>query len=134
MGKRRILLVDDEFLILYALAKTLASDSIEVTQVQSAEEALSKIDGTHYDLCLLDHCLPGMSGLQAMRLIHENSPETKVVIMTATHLNPREQAMVEEVAYCLIKKPFDLLEVKELANQILRLTPGRQGLNRIPTR
>ncbi|MBW2470454.1 MAG: response regulator [Deltaproteobacteria bacterium] len=52
-----------------------------VKTVSSAEEALDAIKEQHYDLCFLDVILPGMTGLDAMKIINELSPNTEVAII-----------------------------------------------------
>ncbi len=82
----RVLIVDDEPLILHILSRFL-NPSVEVKTVATAEEALGEIGAQHYDLCFLDIILPGMTGLDAMKIINELSPNTKVAIMTGTLLD-----------------------------------------------
>ena len=77
----RILIVDDEPLIRDGLCRFLDKESSVMT-VGSAEEALEEIRAQHYDLCFLDVILPGMNGVEAMKIIKELSPSTKVAIMS----------------------------------------------------
>ena len=93
MGKEyklQILVVDDEPLILMSISRFLKSIAL-VKTASTAEEALDAIKEQDYDLCFLDVKLPGMTGLDAMKIINELSPNTKVAIMTGNLLN---EAMV----------------------------------------
>ena len=107
----RILVVDDEPLILHCVARFLKKRAL-VKTASTAEEALNEIGDQHYDLCFLDVIMPGkMTGLEAMKIINERSPNTKVAIMTATPLNEAMKEQVEDYACALIEKPFNLSDI-----------------------
>jgi len=127
MRPKRILIVDDEALILYALTRTLARDGVEVTAVGSAEEALAKVDAQPFDLCLLDHVLPGMTGVDAMPLLRENAPDMKIVVITASCLTPHERAVVDATACRMLEKPFDVNRVRAIVEEILHTSPARRS-------
>jgi len=107
----RILVVDDEPLILMSISRFLKSRAL-VKTVSTAEEALDAIKEHHYDLCFLDVKLPGMTGLDAMKIINELSPKTKVAIMTGNLLNEAMKEQVDDYAYTFIEKPFALSDIE----------------------
>jgi len=107
----QILVVDDNTLILMSISRFLKKIAL-VKTVSTAEEALDAIKEQHYDLCFLDVNLPGMTGLVAMKIINELSPNTKVVIMTATILNDAMKQQVDDYAYTFIEKPFALSDIE----------------------
>ena len=109
--KLQILVVDDEPLILMSISRFLKKIAL-VKTVSTAEEALDAIKEQHYDLCFLDVMLPGMTGLDAMKIITELSPNTKVAIMTATLLNEAMKQQVDDNAYTFIEKPFGLSDIE----------------------
>ena len=113
----RVLVVDDEPLILYSLSRFLKKKT-EVRAVASAEEAIDEIVAQHYDLCFLDITLPGMTGLDALKIIKELSPITKVTIMTGNFLDETMTRQIEETAYAFIEKPFELLHIQEVVNRV----------------
>lgn len=76
--KRRILIVDDDQLLLQFLSAVLTSAGYEAQTAYSAEQALAIIDKVEPDLALLDITMPGMSGLELARHLHE---ETAVPFM-----------------------------------------------------
>ncbi len=120
---RRILAVDDEPMILRIFEVVLAGYA-EIKTVATAEEALDEVNSRFYDLCFLDIILPGLNGLQAMKKISEISPDTKVVIMTASHLDEQMKKAIEECAYRFIEKPFNLAQIREIAKQALQNVQG----------
>ena len=113
----RVLVVDDEPLILYSLSRFLKKKAA-VKTVASAEEAIDEIVAQHYDLCFLDITLPGMTGLDALKIIKELSPITKVTIMTGNFLDETMTRQIEETAYAFIEKPFELLHIQEVVNRV----------------
>lgn len=119
MGRRRqALLVEDEWLIRYALDHSLRDEGMDVCGVESAELALQTLEGNAYDLCLLDLRLPGMGGLEAMEIIRQRSPATSIVVMTAEPLEGDRRRAVERTALGVLPKPFDLDRVKHIARKL----------------
>jgi len=104
-------------LILMSISRFLKKIAL-VKPSPTAEEALDAIEEQHYDLCFLDFILPGMTGLDAMKIIDEQSPNTKVAIMTGTLLDEAMKKQVEDLAYTFIEKPFSLSDIKEVAERV----------------
>lgn len=109
----RILIVEDEPLIRFILTRVF-SEIAETKTAESAEEALEEIGTRHYDLCFLDYNLPGMNGLEALKIIKEKSKKTKVVIMSGSYFDEDMQKQVEETAYAFIEKPFELKQILDV--------------------
>lgn len=116
---KRILVVDDEPLLLQGLGKALETDRAEVKMVQTGEMALKEIVSSSYNLCFLDVFLPDMDGLEVMKRIKEMSPNTGVIIMTAGVVDEDMKKTIEKNAYMFITKPFDLLQVRMVAKRAL---------------
>ena len=127
----RILIVDDEPLIRDGLCRFLDKDSSVMT-VGSAEEALEEIRTQHYDLCFLDVILPGMNGVEAMKIIKELSPSTKVAIMSGGYLCEDMKRQIAEGALEFIEKPFDLSRIREIANRVAAALTGKSNYEEIP--
>jgi two-component system, NtrC family, response regulator AtoC len=114
---KRILIVDDEQLLLHGLEKALRTDATEVTTAETAEAALTKIAATPCQLCFLDVFLPDRCGTEILPEIKTISPKTKVVVMTAGVISNAMKEIIEKNAYMFITKPFDLLQVRMLAKR-----------------
>lgn len=123
----RVLVVDDEPLILWGVSRFLGKNA-EVKTLTTAEEALEEIGAHHYDLCFLDVILPGMTGLEAMKIINERSPNTKVVIMSGSSLDEEMKEQIEELAYAFIEKPFGLSDIREVAARAAADLIGQEQL------
>lgn len=123
--KKHILVVDDDELILFALAKILRDRTIEVITASTGIEAIKKLSYCTYELCLLDIHLPDMSGLELMKVVREMCPETKIIIMTGNYADFSElngnciESVVNGVSR-FITKPFNLCDVRETVEQVLR--------------
>jgi two-component system response regulator (stage 0 sporulation protein F) len=116
---KKVLIVDDETLILYSLAKTLRKEDIEVNTLATGREALSAIEEHVYDLCMLDIHLPDIPGLDIMHAVNKIAPATKIVIMTANEVDDDMMVTIKEHACLFLAKPFDLFQVRSLVNTIL---------------
>lgn len=119
---KKILIVDDEFLILYSLSMTLRRDDREVKTVANGKDALKELGNRRYDLCFLDVRLPDMNGLDIMRTVKKISPTTKIIIMTASEITSAMMESIQESAQLLMSKPFDLFRVTAYVDQLL--APG----------
>jgi DNA-binding NtrC family response regulator len=99
-----ILIVDDEFRVRETLRIRLKKSGYAVDCVGSGEEALGKLEETPFDIVLLEIKLPGMDGLEVLRLIKESYCSTLVVMMTASaSIESAVEAMKEGAGHCLLK-------------------------------
>jgi len=116
---KKVLVVDDEPLILYSLAKTLKDDGMEVKTANNGSDAIAESSRCFYNLCFLDLCLPDMSGVDVMMKIRELSPACKILVMSASCIDDRIRELIVKNAYLFIPKPFELMHVKVIAHQIV---------------
>ena len=78
-----ILIVDDEPQIRQSFEKILTTEGHTVKTASSGETAIALVKAAVPDLVIMDVSMPGMSGLEAFRTIHEIEPKLPVIIMTA---------------------------------------------------
>jgi len=119
---KKILIADDEELLLQGLGKVLQTDTTEAVTVETGEAALREIATSPCHLCFLDVFLPDMDGTEVLKKIAAISPKTKVIMMTAGIITDVMKENIEKNAYMFITKPFDLLQVKMLAKRIIEET------------
>jgi DNA-binding NtrC family response regulator len=119
---KKILVVDDEQLLLQGLERALQTQATEVTTAETGEEALREIASSPCHLCFLDVFLPDMNGTEVLKRILALSPKTKVIMMTAGIISNAMKDFIEKNAYLFITKPFDLLQVRMLAKRITEET------------
>ena len=120
---KNILVVDDNELIRFGLAKALSHESFEVATADTGAAALEKLCSCRYDLCLLDIDLPDFNGLELLKFIKDMCPATKAVIMTASSCSSSPlSGNIQEAASgacLLIAKPFSLCEITEVVRKLL---------------
>jgi DNA-binding NtrC family response regulator len=80
--KARILIVDDEEIVLRSCARILAGDAYEVETVLDPWEALRRVDENGYDVLVLDIMMPHIDGLQVLQHVKERHPDLDVIMMT----------------------------------------------------
>lgn len=117
-----ILIVDDEAALRQTLARILQQAGFEVTTAENGEQGLSFMQTTNFDLIFMDLRMPGMAGLDVLKLIHANYPTMPVVLFTAQpDLNSAVEALRSGATDYLLKplKPQALIERAQtiLANQ-----------------
>ncbi len=83
MAKARILIVDDEPGIRASLSEVLLQEGYQVVSVDSGEAAVSILETEQFDLMLLDVMMPGISGVDVLRVARQFTPEMKVILLTA---------------------------------------------------
>ena len=120
MGKR-LLLVDDEPLILKGLKFSLEQDGYEIETAADGEEALKKIQSNNYDLVLLDVMLPKLSGIEVCQQVRETS-SVPIIMLTAKGEDMDKILGLEYGADDYMTKPFNILEVKMRIKAIIRRT------------
>ncbi|MCQ2457943.1 MAG: response regulator transcription factor [Clostridia bacterium] len=118
MGKR-ILLVDDEPLILKGLQYSLEQEGYETESAMDGEEALMKFENQSFDLILLDVMLPKLDGISVCQRIREHS-EVPIIMLTAKGDDMDKILGLEYGADDYMTKPFNVLEVKARIRTILR--------------
>lgn len=117
----RILLVDDEPLIVKGLKFSLEQEGYAIVPAYDGEEALTLFNAQNFDLVLLDVMLPGIDGLELCRYIREKS-QVPIIMLTAKGEDMDKILGLEYGADDYITKPFNVLEVKARIKTILRRT------------
>lgn len=126
MGKR-VLVVDDEKLIVKGIRFSLEQDGMEADAAYDGEEALKLAKEHTYDLILLDLMLPKLDGLEVCQQIREFS-DVPIVMLTAKGEDMDKILGLEYGADDYITKPFNILEVKARIKAIMRRAGGRRDL------
>lgn len=84
MRHRKALIVDDSRLAQFVLKKMLIQEDIQVDTTESAEEALTYLETRHPDMIFLDHTMPGMNGLEVLKVIKANPEIAGIPVMMYT--------------------------------------------------
>ncbi len=120
---KKVLVVDDEKLIVKGIRFSLEQDGMEVDCAYDGEEALNMAKANEYDMILLDIMLPKMDGFEVCQAIREFS-DMPIVMLTAKGDDMDKILGLEYGADDYITKPFNILEVKARIKAIMRRTSG----------
>lgn len=128
--ERRVLVVDDEKLIVKGIRFILEQDGMTVDCAYDGEEALEAVKKQEYDVILLDVMLPKLSGFEVCSRIREFS-DVPIIMVTAKSEDIDKITGLEYGADDYITKPFNFLEVKARMKAILRRS-GKKGKEEEP--
>lgn len=118
---KKVLVVDDEKLIVKGIRFSLLQDGMEVDCAYDGEEAFNMAKANSYDMILLDVMLPKMDGFEVCQAIREFS-DVPIVMLTAKGDDMDKILGLEYGADDYITKPFNILEVKARIKVIMRRT------------
>ena len=118
---KKVLVVDDEKLIVKGIRFSLEQDGMEVDCAYDGEEALRMAREKEYDIILLDVMLPKLDGFEVCQQLRETS-SVPVVMLTAKGDDMDKILGLEYGADDYITKPFNILEVKARIKAIMRRT------------
>ncbi|GAO02407.1 sigma-54 dependent transcriptional regulator [Anaeromyxobacter sp. PSR-1] len=113
----RLLLVDDEPAVLYALKELARSNGHEPVTARSGAEALERLEGV--DAVVTDYAMPEMDGLQLLQAIHERDATLPVVVLTAQGSERVAVRAMKAGAYEYVTKPFDIDEMTLVLDRAL---------------
>ena len=117
-GINRVLVVDDDADIRASLSDLLNEESIPYLLASSAEEALGQLASERPRLILSDIRMPGLSGLDLLRIVRERSVGTDVILMTAYDDMPTVVAAMREGASDFLTKPLDLHDLRAVLARV----------------
>lgn len=121
---KKVLVVDDEKLIVKGIKFSLEQDEMEVIAAYDGEEALELAKNNDFDIILLDIMLPGLSGFEVCQAIREFS-DVPIIMLTAKGDDMDKILGLEYGADDYITKPFNILEVKARIKAIIRRNQKR---------
>ena len=119
MAGRKVLVVDDEKLIVKGIRFSLEQDDMQVDCAYDGEEALEYARNNEYDIILLDVMLPKYNGFEVCQQIREFS-SVPIIMLTAKGDDMDKILGLEYGADDYITKPFNILEVKARIKAIMR--------------
>lgn len=109
----RLLLAEDEAVLRMLVVDTLEDEGHEIHTAADGEEALSKLKQGRYDLVILDHMMPKMTGLEVL-LLARKMPEhqqTKIIMLSAKSQQSEQEKVLAAGADEFMSKPFSPLEL-----------------------
>jgi DNA-binding response OmpR family regulator len=118
-----VLVVEDEKLLNWSLAKSLDKWGFEVFPVFTGNDAVAQLEKCGYDIILLDYQLPDVNGLAIARRVREIQPNAVIFLVTAFQLN--ELSIDAGLIDAYFNKPLDLQQLHQALNRIPKWRGGK---------
>jgi len=122
MEETNIMVVDDLRSMRLTLGSILEDEGHNVVTVENGYQAIEAAKKTHFDTIFMDIKMPGINGVQTFREIKKIDPEAVVIMMTAYSVEDLVKEALEEGAYTIIYKPFDIDRIVAIIGEILERT------------
>ncbi|MFC1974606.1 response regulator [Chloroflexota bacterium] len=119
MGKTNILVVDDLRSIRLTLGGILEDEGHNVVTVEDGYQAIDAVKKTHFDTIFMDIKMPGINGVQTFREVKKIDPKASVIMMTAYSVEDLVKEALEEGAYAVVYKPFEIDKLIALIQELL---------------
>jgi two-component system NtrC family sensor kinase len=125
-GQHRILIVDDEDVVVQLLADILEGERHRIDTASSGPEALRRMEAEPYDLVILDLKMPDMSGQQVFEEVSRRRPEvsSRIIFITADTVTPEVETFLHRSGRPCLMKPFAIDSVLETVRDMLGESSG----------
>jgi len=120
--KTNVLVVDDLRSIRLTLGGILEDEGYNVVLAENGYQAIEAAKQTHFDFIFIDIKMPGINGVQTFREIKKIDPEAVVMMMTAYSVEDLVREALEEGAYAVVYKPFDIEKIVSIIDSALQKT------------
>ena len=118
----RALIVDDEPMNLVVASGLFKEYNMEIDTAESGKEALQKYERDNYDVIFMDHMMPEMDGVEAMKklrfLAEQNRKTVKIIALTANAVSGAREMFLKEGFDGFISKPIYLAEFERVMNRV----------------
>jgi CheY-like chemotaxis protein len=128
---QRILVIDDELFVLEAIERVLGSTAVAVIGASNADAGLTAMRESPVDLVIVDVILPGMGGVEAIKIMRRDFPDVRIIAMSGGGnfgLNSYLPEAISTNAYLAackaagangtLAKPFETAELRALIHQV----------------
>ncbi|MBE2248480.1 MAG: sigma-54-dependent Fis family transcriptional regulator [Myxococcus sp.] len=113
--KAKVLVVDDDKIVLRAASEILSREGYTVVAIDDAVEGLSAAKDPSFDVAVLDIKMPNLSGMDLLKAFKQSRPDVEVIMMTAFATVETAVEAVKAGAYDYLTKPFENIDVLSLA-------------------
>lgn len=108
----RILVVDDEDILIRCYRRILENSGYQVDYVTSGREALERIEAAPFDLVILDYLMPEMNGMETLQRIRERQADIRIIMVTGLDKIETQKRARELGVFGYLAKPFDPDDLK----------------------
>ncbi len=120
--KTNILVVDDLKSVRMTLGRVLEDEGHNVVLAEDGYQAIEAAKQTSFDIIFMDIKMPGINGVQTFREVKKINPQAAVIMMTAYSVEDLVREALEEGAYAVVYKPFDIENIVSIIESALRKT------------
>lgn len=119
---KKVLIVDDEPAVLFALSEALADRrrGVKVVTAANGHEAVAILESEKVDLMVTDLRMPEMDGFELLAWLRRGFPHLPVVVMTGFHAE--DASRLQDGGLEVLEKPFDVVDLKRRVSEMLRQT------------
>lgn len=117
--KKEILVVDDQPGIRLLLQEIFTSDGYHVTMAKTGKEALDILDGSSFDLLMLDYKLPVVDGVQVIQQLEDDKVEIPVILMSGLSDEIIEESQKFKLVKKVLAKPFNIQDVSNFTKSLI---------------
>ena len=117
--KTNVLVVDDLKSMRLTLGGILEDKGHNVVTVENGYQAIEAVKKRHFDVIFMDIKMPGINGVQTFREVKKVDPKAAVIMMTAYSVEDLVKEALEEGAYAIVYKPFDIDRIIALIEELL---------------
>src|SRR5215469_11053460 len=122
MSLPRVMVVEDDESLRRVIQAQITGMGLKVSVAGSVDEALEQLQANSHDLVLTDLQLPGRSGLDLLKIVHGEYPETTVILMTGYGSVPNAVEAMKAGAYDYLTKPLHPYELRALISRAMERT------------
>jgi signal transduction histidine kinase/CheY-like chemotaxis protein len=117
----KVLIVDDVESNLYVAKGLLQPYKLSIDTAESGMEAIEKIkNGKVYDIIFMDHMMPEMDGVEAVKIMHESGYANPIVALTANAIGGQTEIFLKNGFDGFISKPIDIHQMNSVLNKFIR--------------
>ena len=114
--KKKMLIVDDNQNLQEAL-KLVFEENYNLYFAASGEEAIVAFGEASPEVVLMDFQMPGLNGVETMKILQDQSPKTQMIIMSACEAKECTVNSISSGAFDFVTKPFDIFDLKNIVDQ-----------------
>ncbi len=130
MVPERMLVVDDDDLVAWALQRAAMALKVPVSVAMTGAEALAAARTSGYGLAFVDIRLPDADGVELVPTIRASNPGARIVVITSDATPGNRERAYRVGAWHFLEKPFEMAEVSRLINECFRKVPERRSEER----
>ena len=120
MSDKRMLVIDDESVVLSSCRRIFAAEGYEVVTTESPRQGLELASGSRFDVILCDWRMPELDGLDVVEMLDKRAPDAAVVMITGFPSVDRATEVMKRGAMDFVAKPFTPEEITAAVQKALK--------------